>query len=83
MMNQSTDVQVHNGSENKAKISQFTAQKLRWFFYIYLFFFRFIRMKELELARINWKWLNVKSLRINMFQTNTRKKSVNFPVTSC
>ena len=39
MMNQSTDVQVHNGSENKAKISYFTAQKLRWFFlYLFVFF---------------------------------------------
>ena len=70
MNNKSTDMQMHNESKYKAKISYFTTQKLRWFF---MFFFKFTGMKELELARINRKWLNVKSLRINMFQTNTRK----------
>ena len=37
------------------------------------FIYFFAGMKELKWARINWKWLNVKSLGINMFQTNTRK----------
>ena len=37
-------------------------------------------MKELVWTRTNWIWLNAKSLRINMFQTNT-EKWVNFSVT--
>ena len=36
-------------------------------------------MKELVWTRTNWIWLNAKSLRINMFQTNT-EKWVNFSV---
>ena len=37
-------------------------------------------MNELVWTRTNWIWLNAKSLRINMFQTNT-EKWVNFSVT--
>ena len=61
----------------KASHKQNLFQKLLWFsIYIYIF----TRMKELVWTRTNWIWLNAKSLRINMFQTNT-EKWVNFSVT--
>ena len=74
MNNKSTDVQVHNESESQAK----SIPKATVVFYIYIFLLT--RMKELVWTRTNWTWLNVKCLRINMFQTNT-EKWVNFSVT--
>ena len=63
----------------KASHKQNVFQKLLWFS-IYIYIFLFTRMKELVWTRTNWIWLNAKSLRINMFQTNT-EKWVNFSVT--
>ena len=76
MNNKSTNVQVHNESESQAK----SIPKATVVFYIYIYIFLFTRMKELVWTRTNWIWLNAKSLRINMFQTNT-EKWVNFSVT--
>ena len=67
----------------KASHKKNVFQKLLWFsiyIYIYIYIFLFTRMKELVWTRTNWIWLNAKSLRINMFQTNT-EKWVNFSVT--
>ena len=77
MNNKSTNVQVHNESESQAK--SIPKATVVFYIYIYIYIFLFTRMKELVWTRTNWIWLNAKSLRINMFQTNT-EKWVNFSV---
>ena len=70
MNNKSTDRQVYN--ESKQQSGNLLVYHSKATVVFYFFYFLYNRMKELQRARIKWKWLNVKSSRI-IFQTTTPK----------